>query len=58
MRLGKTERKLKMKKLINWIWSKKQEQVEVYEVRPHRMIDEKVRGFNADHGLPLDQLVG
>lgn len=47
-----------MKKLINWIWSKKQEQVEVYEVRPHRMIDEKVRGFNADHGLPLDQLVG
>lgn len=45
-----------MKKLINWIWSK--EQVEVYEVRPHRMIDEKVRDFNADHGLPLDQLVG
>nr|DAT08588.1 MAG TPA: hypothetical protein [Caudoviricetes sp.] len=47
-----------MKKLINWIWSKKQEQVEVYEVRPHRMIDEKVRDFIADHGLPLDQLVG
>ena len=47
-----------MKKLINWIWSKKQEQVEVYEVRPHRMLDEKVREFNADHGLPLDQLVG
>lgn len=59
MRLGKTERKIKMKKLINWIWSKKQnEEVEVYEVRPYRMIDEKVRDFNADHGLPLDQLVG
>ena len=59
VRLGKTERKLTMKKLINWIWSKKQnEEVEVFEVRPHRMIDEKVREFNADHGLPLDQLVG
>lgn len=58
MRLGK-ERKIKMKKLINWIWSKKQnEEVEVFEVRPHRMLDEKVREFNADHGLPLDQLVG
>lgn len=58
VRLGKTERKLKMKKLINWIRSKKQEEVEVYEVRPHRMVDEMVREFNADHGLPLDQLVG
>ena len=58
MRLGK-ERKIKMKKLIIWIWSKKQnEEVEVFEVRPHRMLDEKVREFNADHGLPLDQLVG
>ena len=58
VRLGK-ERKIKMKKLINWIWSKKQsEEVEVYEVRPHRMVDEMVREFNADHGLPLDQLVG
>jgi hypothetical protein len=47
-----------MKKLINWIWSKKENEVEVFEVRPHRMIDEKVREFNADHGLPLDQLVG
>ena len=48
-----------MKKLINWIWSnKKQNEAEVYEVRPYRMIDEKVREFNADHGLPLDQLVG
>lgn len=32
--------------------------VEAFEVRPHRMLDEKVREFNADHGLPLDQLVG
>nr|DAH05356.1 MAG TPA: hypothetical protein [Caudoviricetes sp.] len=48
-----------MKKLINWIWSKRQEkEVEVYEVRPYRMVDEMVREFNADHGLPLDQLVG
>lgn len=47
-----------MKKLISWIWSKKQKEVVVFEVRPHRMIDEKVREFNADHGLPLDQLVG
>lgn len=58
VRLGKTERKLKMKKLINWIWSKKENEVEVFEVRPHRMVDEMVREFNADHGLPLDQLVG
>ena len=47
-----------MKKLFGWIWSKKQNEVEVFEVRPYRMIDEKVRDFNADHGLPLDQLVG
>lgn len=47
-----------MKKLINWIWSKKKNEVEAFEVRPYRMIDEKVREFNADHGLPLDQLVG
>ncbi|WP_289092812.1 hypothetical protein [uncultured Streptococcus sp.] len=47
-----------MKQLINWIWSKKQNEVEVFEARPHRMIDGKVREFNADHGLPLDQLVG
>ena len=45
-----------MKKLINWIWSKKQTETIVH--RPYRMIDEKVREFNADHGLPLDQLVG
>lgn len=53
------EGEAKMKKLFNWIWSSKQnEQVEVFEVRPHRMVDEMVREFNADHGLPLDQLVG
>lgn len=46
-------------KIFNWIWSKKQnEEVEVFEARPHRMVDEMVREFNADHGLPLDQLVG
>ena len=57
MRLGK--RKELTMKIFNWIWSKKQnEEVEVYEVRPHRMVDEMVREFNADHGLPLDQLVG
>jgi hypothetical protein len=44
-------------KIFYWIWSKKQE-VEVFEAKPYRMIDEKVREFNADHGLPLDQLVG
>lgn len=57
VRLG-NRKELKMKKLINWIWSKKQEEVEVFEAKPYRMIDEKVREFNADHGLPLDQLVG
>ena len=45
-------------KLFDWIWSKKEKEVEVFEVKPYRMIDEKVRKFNADHGLPLDQLVG
>ena len=57
VRLG-NRKEQKMKKLFNWIWSKKQEEVEVFEVKPYRMIDEKVRDFNADHGLPLDQLVG
>lgn len=60
VRLGqKGNKQMKPSKLFSWIWSKKQnEEVEVFEVRPHRMIDEKVREFNADHGLPLDQLVG
>lgn len=58
VRLGKTERKLKMKKLINWIWSKKNEEVEVYEVPQWESYAAKVERFNADHGLPLDQLVG
>ena len=30
MRLGKTERKLKMKKLFGWIWSKKQQEPEYF----------------------------
>ena len=45
-------------KLLDWIWSKKQNEVEVFEAKPYRMVDEMVREFNADHGLPLDQLVG
>ena len=57
MRLGKTERKLKMKKLINWIWSKKQEQVEVYEVPQWESYTAKTRRYNLDHGLPEDRLV-
>ena len=57
--LGKTERKLKMKKLINWIWSnKKQNESEVYEVPQWESYTAKAERFNADHGLPLDQLVG
>ena len=58
VRLGKTERKLKMKKLINWIWSRKQEQVEVFEVPQWESYTAKAERFNADHGLPLDRLVG
>ena len=46
-------------KCLNWIWSKKQkEEVEVFAVRPHRMVDYKARTYNEAHGLPLDQLVG
>lgn len=55
MRLGK-ERKVTMKKLINWIWSKKQTETIVH--RPYRMVDDKARAYNEAHGLPLDQLVG
>lgn len=47
-----------MKKLINWIWSKKNEEVEVYEVPQWESYTAKTERFNADHGLPLDQLVG
>lgn len=50
---------MKPSKLFNWIWSKKQkEEVEVFAVRPHRMVDYKARDYNETHGLPLDQLVG
>lgn len=45
-------------KIFNWIWSKKQEQVEVYEVPQWESYTAKAERFNADHGLPLDQLVG
>ena len=47
-----------MKKLINWIWSKKQEQVEVFEVPQWESYTAKTRRYNLDHGLPEDQLVG
>lgn len=48
-----------MEKLINWIWSnKKQNESEVYEVPQWESYTAKAERFNADHGLPLDQLVG
>lgn len=48
-----------MKKLINWIWSKKQiEEMETIVIKRHQMVDEKARIYNKAHGLPLDQLVG
>lgn len=47
-----------MKKIFNWIWSKKQNEVEVYEVPQWESYTAKTERFNADHGLPLDQLVG
>ena len=47
-----------MKKLFGWIFEKKQEQVELFEVRHYQMVDEKSRAYNKTHGLPLDQLVG
>lgn len=45
-----------MKKLFNWIWSKKE--TETIVNRPYRMVDEKARVYNEAHGLPLNQLVG
>lgn len=45
-------------KIFNWIWSKKNEEVEVYEVPQWESYTAKVERFNADHGLPEDQLVG
>ncbi|MGZ0942309.1 hypothetical protein ACXOJI_09175 [Streptococcus thermophilus] len=45
-------------KIFNWIFSNKQTlEVEAFEVEPYRMVDEKIREFNADHGLPLDQII-
>nr|DAP95040.1 MAG TPA: hypothetical protein [Caudoviricetes sp.] len=59
VRLGKTERKLKMKKLINWIWSKKQnEQVETFVIHNRPMWDVQMRDYNRTHGLPEDQVIG
>lgn len=47
---------MKPSKLFNWIWSNKQTETIVH--RPYRMVDDKARAYNEDHGLPLDQLVG
>ncbi len=47
-----------MKKLINWIWSKKNEEVEVYEVPQWESYTAKARRYNLDHRLPEDRLVG
>lgn len=45
-------------KIFNWIWSSKQTlEVEAFEVEHYRMVDEKIREFNADHGLPVDQII-
>lgn len=41
MRLGK-ERNFKMK-FFNWIWSKKQEEVETFVIKNHQMVDENSR---------------
>lgn len=47
-------------KIFNWIWSKKQEEVEVevYEVPQWESYTAKARRYNLDHGLPEDRLVG
>ena len=47
-----------MKKLINWIWSNKKQETETYVVPQWESYTAKTERFNADHGLPLDQLVG
>lgn len=52
------EGETKMKKLINWIWSNKKQETETYVVPQWESYTAKAERFNADHGLPLDQLVG
>jgi len=48
-----------MKKLINWIWSKKQnEQVETFVIHNRPMWDVQMRDYNSTHGLPEDQVIG
>ena len=44
-------------KFFNWIFSNKKQNEEVYEVQ-WESYTTKAERFNADHGLPLDQLVG
>ena len=48
-----------MKKLINWIWSKKQnEEVETFVIHNRPMWDVQMREYNRTHGLPEDQVIG
>lgn len=53
------EGETKMKKLINWIWSSKQnEQVETFVIHKRPMWDVQMREYNLTHGLPEDQVIG
>ncbi|CCI71942.1 unnamed protein product [Streptococcus phage TP-778L] len=45
-------------KIFNWIFSNKKQNEEVYEIPKWESYTTKAERFNADHGLPLDQLVG
>ena len=48
-----------MKKLINWIWSSKQnEKVETFVIHNRPMWDVQMRDYNRTHGLPEDQVIG
>lgn len=46
-----------MKKIFNLIWDKKQKETETYVAPKWESYTTKAERFNADHGLPLDQLV-
>lgn len=48
-----------MKKLINWIWSKKQnEEVETFVIHNRPIWDVQMREYNLKHGLPEYQVIG
>lgn len=47
MRLGKTERNLKMKKLFSWIWSKKQKEQEHFFEPVWTPYEERERKYEA-----------